>query len=141
MKVLKFNSTTRLVTVNVNKYKINWDKDGASKLEVKFRDFIKKYWINNIVLFQCRIPGSLLRIDFLNANKRLAVEVNGSQHEKYNAFFSGGSRTNYLASIKRDLSKEKWLEQNNIKLIVLNEDDLDKLSRDYILEKFDIDIL
>lgn len=140
MKVFKYNSS-KLVTLQIPKYKIDWGEDGASSLEKRFIKFIEPIWKHSIVLFQCRIPGSLMRIDILNLNKKLAVEINGSQHNEFNAFFMGNSRNKYLASIKRDLDKETWCIKNGISLLTINENDLDKLSVKYIQEKFGIDIL
>lgn len=140
MKVKKIGSDKE-VLLNIRKYSIDWEKDGNSSLETRFRDLIYPYWKGSIILFQLTIPGSLLKIDFLNCNKRLAVETNGSQHNKYNKFFHAGSRANYLSSIKRDLSKQKWLEDNNIQLLELEELDLDNFSPTYIFYKFGINII
>lgn len=140
MKVLRFNSNKE-VLISTRKYLIDWENDGASKLEVGFRNLIYPYWKNSIILFQCRIPGSLLRIDFLNCNKRLAVEIDGEQHNSFNKHFHSNSRTNYEASLKRDNDKEKWLERNNIKILHLIKEDLDNFSIDYIYDKFQISLI
>src|SRR2546426_220282 len=101
MRVTKLNSS-KTVLLKVRKYLINWDDDSAfaSKLEVKFKNLIYPYWKNYLVLFQCRIPGSLLRLDFLNCSLKLIVEVMGRQHSEFNKFFHRDSRANYLQSIK-----------------------------------------
>ncbi len=141
MRVLKYNSKTKLVTINTNRYRIDWENDGASKIERQFRDLIYPYWRNCIVLFQPRIPGSLLRLDFLCVNKRICVETDGVQHGEFNKHFHANSRLNYLSSIKRDLNKEKWLEDNKISLIRLDGDDLNNFSPNYILDKFSVSIV
>ncbi len=141
MKVYKLNSSSKLVTLNVGKYKIDWLKDGASKIEKQFRDLIYPFWKNSIVLYQPLIPGSLLRLDFLNVNKRLCVEIDGEQHNSFNKHFHANSRANYLGSIKRDLNKEKWLEDNKILLIRLDADDLNNFSPQDIFDKFNISII
>lgn len=139
MIVTKWNST-KSVTLSNSRYAIDWDNDGASKLEIKFRDLIYPFWKNYIVLFQARIPGSLYRIDFINVNKRLAVEVDGSQHNEFNAFFYQNSRNHYKEALKKDLAKENWCEENSITLLRLYKEDLDNFSKKYILEKFNIEI-
>ena len=140
MRVKRFNSKKE-VLITYKKYLINWENDGASKLEVSFRDFIHPFWKNSIILYQFKIPGSLLRIDFLNVNKRLAVEIDGEQHESFNKHFHANSRNTYLAAIKRDLDKEKWCELNNIKLIRLNVKDLKNLNLRELETKFNINLL
>jgi len=140
MRVKKLNSDKECL-LSAKKYGIDWLNSGASKLEIKFRDLIYPFWKNSIILYQARIPGSLLRLDFLNANKRLCVEINGAQHDEFNKHFHHNSRMNYLASIKRDVIKENWLQANNINLIELYEEDLKNFSIGYIKEKFGIDII
>lgn len=139
MKVKKLNSK-KYVLIRTHKYLIDWKNDGDSKLEIKFRDLIKPYWDTQIVLFQCRIPGSLLRIDFLNCNKRIAIEVNGPQHEDFNKLFFKG-KMDWVESMKRDMDKRKWCDQNKIDLLELIEEDLYKFSPQYIKEKFGINII
>jgi very-short-patch-repair endonuclease len=81
-----------------------------------------------------------MKVDMINMTKRIAVEVQGEQHESFNKFFHGNSRAKYLASIKRDYEKRIWLENNNFKVLEIREEDLASLSREYILEKFEISI-
>jgi hypothetical protein len=71
------------ILINAHKYAIKWNKDGASKLETRFKELIFPYWNTQIVLEQLRIPGCKLRIDFLNCNKKLAVEISGPQHYEF----------------------------------------------------------
>lgn len=81
-----------------------------------------------------------MKVDMINMTKRIAVEVQGAQHESFNKFFHGNSRAKYLASIKRDYEKRIWLENNNFKVLEIREEDLASLSRGYILEKFEVNI-
>jgi len=137
MRVKKLNSTKE-VLIRARDYAIDWEKDGASKLEVRFRDLIYPKWKDSIVLFQFRIPGSLMRLDFLNCNKRLVVEIHGPQHENFNKHFHNNSRINYLESIKRDAMKWEWCNQNKITVLELKERDLDKFSTEYIEKEFGV---
>ena len=83
----------------------------------------------------------MLKVDILNATKRIAVEIQGNQHESFNEFFHDHSRLKYLQSIKRDVKKEKWLELNEFKFLELYESDLKNLSPQYIEEKTGILII
>ena len=47
----------------------------------------------------------------------------------------------YLNSIKRDYQKREWLEKNNFKIIELEEQDIKKLSPEFIENTFGISIL
>jgi len=79
-----------------------------------------------------------MKVDFLNATKKIAVEVNGPQHSSFNKFFHNNSRMKYLDSLKRDHEKSLWLEQNNFTLVELEKKDVETLSRELLCEKFKI---
>ena len=81
-----------------------------------------------------------MKVDILNATKKLAVEVNGAQHGNFNKFFHANSRVNYLKSINRDFKKLEWLEQNDYNLIEINHDEVDLLSKDFFKNKFKVDL-
>ena len=83
----------------------------------------------------------MLKIDLLNATKKIAVEIQGAQHESFNKFFHDNSRLKYLESIKRDVKKEKWIELNKFKFLELYENDLKILSPQYIEEKCGVFII
>ena len=64
---------------------------------------------------------------FLTQNKKIALEVDGNQHYKFNKFFHGNSRQNFLSQLQRDDKKEYFCEINNIKLVrILESDKLDE---------------
>jgi hypothetical protein len=139
MRLLNVNGT--LVNKNVRKYLINWEGKSRSKLQYKFKQFFYPYWKNHIVYEEFPVYGSMLKVDLLNATKKIAVEIQGDQHESFNKFFHDNSRLKYLQSIKRDVKKEKWLEINEFKFLQLYETDLKILSPQYIEEKCNILII
>jgi hypothetical protein len=139
MRLLNVNG--KLVNKNVRKYLINWEGKSRSKLQFKFKKFFNIYWKNHIVYEEFPVYGTMLKVDILNATKRIAVEIQGNQHESFNKFFHDDSRLNYLNSIKRDVKKEKWLEMNKFKFLELYESDLKNLSPQYIEEKCGILII
>jgi hypothetical protein len=139
MRLLNVNGT--LVSKNVRKYLINWEGKSRSKLQYKFKQFFYPYWKNHIVYEEFPVYGSMLKVDLLNATKKIAVEIQGDQHESFNKFFHDNSRFKYLQSIKRDVKKEKWLEMNEFKFLQVYESDLKTLSPQYIEEKCGILII
>jgi len=139
MRLLNVNGT--LVNKNVRKYLVNWEGKSRSKLQYKFKQFFYPYWKNHIVYEEFPVYGSMLKVDLLNATKKIAVEIQGNQHESFNKFFHDNSRLKYLQSIKRDVKKVKWLEMNEFKFLELYEDDLKSLSPQYIEEKCGILII
>jgi hypothetical protein len=139
MRLLNING--KLVNKNVRKNLVNWDTKSRSNLQYQFKQFFHIYWKNHIVYEEFPVYGSMLKVDFLNATKKIAVEIQGNQHESFNKFFHDNSRLKYLQSIKRDVQKSKWLEMNNFKFLELYENDLKKLSPQYIEEKCGILII
>tara|TARA_R100000734_G_C3312408_1_gene103443 strand:+ start:928 stop:1335 length:408 start_codon:yes stop_codon:yes gene_type:complete len=100
---------------NAKKYLINWDKPSRSKFQTRVKQFLKPFWIHDIVFEEFRVVGTRLTLDFYNANKKVAVEVQGEQHTKYVKFFHK-NRFKYCDQLKRDEDKLLFCKSNNIKL-------------------------
>jgi hypothetical protein len=109
------------------KYLIDWDGPSRSKIQFKTKQFLKKHWSNYIVFEEFPVAGTKLSLDFYNANKKIAIEVQGKQHTRYVPFFHGKNKINYLNQLRRDQEKLKFCELNDINLIeIYEEDTLDK---------------
>ena len=74
------------------------------------------YWEHDIVFEEFRIVGTRLSLDFYNANKKIAIEVQGGQHIKYVKHFHG-NRLKYVDQLKRDKKKLDFCEINDINLV------------------------
>ena len=132
-----YNIYGRVVHKNVSSKIIDWDGKSRSKLQFKAKQFFKKHWHEHICYEEFTVYGTRMSVDILNATKRIAIEVNGPQHEKYNKFFHK-NKVNYFNSIKRDFKKREWLKSNDFLLMEINEDEVDKLSKSFIKNKFDV---
>ena len=132
-----YNIHGKLQSKIVTKYLIDWDAKSRSKIQFKVKKFLKKYWKNHVVFEEFPVAGTRLSIDFYNANKKIAVEVQGSQHTKYNSFFHGGHKNNYLEQLKRDEMKFKFCELNEIQLIEIYDKYIINLS---LFKKFDVSL-
>ena len=65
-------------------------------------------------------------MDFYNANKRVAVEVQGAQHTKFVKHFHK-NRLKYLEQLRRDQKKLDFCEMNDITMVeIYPEDTVDK---------------
>jgi hypothetical protein len=104
------------VVKNIKKFIINWNSKSRSKLQQNVKIFIKKYWEGDVVFEELKVAGTRLSLDFYNANKKIAIEVQGQQHFKYVKFFHR-NRNGYLNQIKRDVKKFEFCELNKIQLI------------------------
>ena len=130
----------RLVNKSVTKYRIKWDGECRSNFQYEVKSFFKTFWYGQICYEEFPVYGTRMKVDLVNMTKRIAVEAQGAQHENFNKFFHNNSRANYLRSITRDHDKRVWLENNDFKVLEIFEEDLPSLSREYILEKFEISI-
>lgn len=134
MRFKKLNG--KLIYKNCNKYKINWEKNEKSKFQTNVKLFLKPYIYNHIVYSEFPCFGTLLKIDIFDATTKIAYEISGEQHQKYNKFFQK-TRLNYLNQIKRDLTKAKFCDINNIILIEIFPSDL-PLSYQFFIDTYGI---
>lgn len=130
----------RLINKSVTKYRIKWDGECRSNFQYEVKQFFKKFWYGQICYEEFPVYGTRMKVDLINMTKRIAVEVQGAQHEQFNKFFHNNSRANYLKSITRDHDKIVWLENNNFKVLEIFEADLASLSKKYIFDKFEVSI-
>ena len=130
----------RLINKSVTKYRIKWDGECRSNFQYEVKEFFKKFWYGQICYEEFPVYGTRMKVDLINMTKRIAVEVQGAQHEQFNKFFHNNSRANYLKSITRDHDKIVWLENNNFKILEIFESDLASLSKKYIFDKFEVSI-
>ncbi len=138
MKVKKVGSQKE-IEFKFNKYIIEWDKPCRSKFQKEVKDWFHQYWWKYICLEELLLPGSRLRCDLVNLTKRIIIEINGDQHDEYNAHFHRNCRTNFRDQIHRDQIKRNWAENNNFQLIEIYMDDL-PLTLDFFKEKFNVNV-
>lgn len=122
MRFKTLTGATRTVKKAKN-YLIDWDGKSRSNIQYSAKQFLKKYWSNHIVFEEFPVAGTKLSLDFYNANKKIAVEVQGKQHTKYVPFFHGKNKINYINQLKRDQDKLKFCELNDIQLVEIYDGD------------------
>ena len=106
-------------------YLIDWEEGSRSKLQAKVKNFLKVFWDGDVVFEEFPVVGSRLTLDFYNATKNIAIEVQGKQHTKYNKFFHNDNKINYLNQLKRDDEKIAFCYLNHIKLLEVHEGRVD----------------
>lgn len=133
-----YNIYGKLQKKNVSPYLIKWDEKSRSKIQAEVKHFLKPFWKAQVVYEEFPVYGTKLKVDILNATKKVAIEVNGNQHNSFNKFFHSNSRANYLKSIKRDCQKAQWLEDNGYQLLEIEENEVKEISKKYFKEKFNL---
>jgi len=122
---------------NPRHYLISWDADSRSIFQTNIKNFLYKYWNSYVVFEEFPIPSTKLSLDFYNATKNIAVEVQGNQHIKYVPFFHNG-RSDFLRQLRRDSVKEKFCELNDIKLVLIYQDDKVNIE---LFKEFNVDLI
>lgn len=128
----------RSVCKNVSRYSIDWDGKSRSIIQADIKRFLKPYWYGQIVYEEFPVYGSLLKVDILNATRRIAVEVNGKQHGQYNKFFHNNDHANFLKSIKRDVQKRDWLERNGFVLVEVEFNEVSSISKEFFEKNYGV---
>ena len=134
-----YNVYGKLQSKQVTRFLVDWDKPCRSKVQFKTKQFLKKFWENQVVYEEFPVYGTKMKVDILNATKKIAVEANGIQHGEFVEHFHTHP-ANYLKSIRRDWKKTEWLESNGFDLIEIEPSDLSQLSPEFIEEEFGIKI-
>ena len=123
MKFKTLSGAIRRVS-KIKKHLIDWDSKSRSKFQFNVKQFLEPYWNRHVVFEEFPVVGTKMSLDFFNANKKVAIEVQGAQHTKYVKFFHGGYKNNYIAQLDRDNQKLKFCEINEITLIEIYEKDI-----------------
>ena len=113
------------------------DQQEANKSQghLAARQLIKELYPTLQILEEVHIPITKSEygfLDFYLPLLRLAVEVNGGQHYKFNAHFHKDHR-DFLYQQRRDKNKREWCSINNIKLVELDSTKDSRLWKQQIL--------
>lgn len=107
----------------------NSPRENASKNHLTALALVKESMPGALIFEECLLPLGLknknIYLDILVPDFLLAIEVDGSQHEKFNPFFHK-DRSVFLRQVQNDLLKEEWCNINNIKLIRLKDNNVGK---------------
>jgi hypothetical protein len=108
---------------NLLRYRIDWNNKSRSQFQYRVKQFLKTYWSHHVVFEEFPVVGTRMTLDFFNLTRKIAIEVQGMQHVRYNPFFHNKKRTNFTYQIHRDLIKERFCEENDIKFVTIFENE------------------
>jgi very-short-patch-repair endonuclease len=121
--LFKTNSGGKKRVRKVRKYIIDWEEPSRSKRQFAVKQFIKSKWKNQVVFEELPVAGTKMSLDFYNATKKIAIEVQGAQHTKYVPHFHNNQKINFFHQLRRDKQKKEFCEINGIKLIEIHDKD------------------
>ena len=97
------------------------DTRPRSKLHLAARDLLIELFPTVQILEEVAVPitrTEKLFFDFYINTLKVAVEVHGAQHYKFNALFHSSAQ-DFANQKKRDACKREWCEYNNITYVEL----------------------
>jgi len=97
----------------------------CSKGHLKVREILLELFPTEPILEELLIPELNLKLDFFVPRRKLAIEIDGQQHDKHVPFFHK-TKQDFLHAKTNDKLKNDWCEINEIKLVRLKWDEEDK---------------
>lgn len=108
MKYLALNGRTFTYKVNKKVAK------SRSKIQGSCKEILRQKYPHDIILEEFYVPDGFY-LDFLIPAQKLAIEVQGRQHDEYVKFFHK-TRTDFNNAQTRDGQKQEWCQLNKISL-------------------------
>lgn len=115
MRFVKLNGD--VATKNVVKYLINWSKSTRSKFQDGVKFALRPFWKKEIVYEEFPVIGTKMTLDLVNMSRKIAVEIQGEQHQAYNKFYHNGNESNWISQLERDMKKKEWCKLNRLRVI------------------------
>lgn len=127
----------REYNLNLQKYATN-DRPRKSFYHSTAGIIIREVFRGYNVYEEVKLPGStkkrsVLFLDFLIPNVKIAVEVHGQQHFKFIPFFHK-TKAGFARSKGRDNDKAEWCRLNGFELVMLRFDE----DQEYWREKLEL---
>jgi len=138
MRLIKANSSS-FGWINVNKYRLDWNKKSRSIFQTQVKNFLKPYWRNHVVCEEVPVIGSKMTVDIINFTLNIAIEVQGDQHQSFNPHFHNNQETNFLKQMKHDIVKLNWMEKNKFIFVEIYPQDM-PLTEEFFKLKYDIEL-
>lgn len=111
--------------INAAKFGLKSEEECRSKSQFRLGQLLQEIYSSSAVILEdFIIPETKLSLDFFLPQRRLAFEFQGVQHRVYNKFFHGDPK-NFVAQKDRDETKRQWCDLNKVKLVTLEDPDIE----------------
>lgn len=113
---MKFKTTKgKEISIDVrpSNYPMRSEEECKSKCQYNIGQVLRGVFPSDIILEEFYVPAEGIYIDFFIPRIKLAVEINGAQHDKYTPFFHG-TKTGFTEAKNRDKKKAEWCRLNDI---------------------------
>lgn len=129
MKVVDLSG--RYHTWNLKGYQVDpGDTRPRSSGHLACRALLKKLFPLDVICEEVNLPGENLFLDFFLPSRKIAIEVQGRQHDQFVSFFQK-TKPKFYQGQQRDRRKAEFCKLNGIKLVELpdNEDEAEWIKK------------
>lgn len=116
MKFKGLDGKTYGVDIRPSRWPRKDEGECKSRLQWRAGQVLDKVFPGEVILEEFYPPRQGFYIDFFLPRRKIAVEVDGGQHDAFNVFFHG-TKENFLKAKARDALKNTWCEINGIRLV------------------------
>ncbi len=116
MKFIDTKGREWSVDIRPSRWPLKAIGEGRGIFQSEVGEILAERWPHDIILEEFPCKGEGLALDFFLPRRKIAVEVQGTQHSTFNPFFHA-DKAAFLASKMRDKRKAKWCEVNDILLL------------------------
>lgn len=116
MKFFDTSGREHKIDLRPSKYPRKEIGEGRGKFQSEVGEILSEIYPLHHIFEEFSCPGERLFLDFFLPTKKLAIEVQGTQHEKFNAFFHEDKNA-FARQQANDKRKERWCELNGIQLV------------------------
>lgn len=119
MKFIDTKGREHSIDVRPSKWARKAEGEGRGKYQTKVGNILAEIYPGDIICEEFPCVGEGLQLDFFIPRKKVAVEVQGRQHNKFIEFFHVDA-DGFKAQCARDLRKAEWCELNKIRLVKID---------------------
>jgi len=128
-----FDANGRPCFKKVSDRLIKWEGESKSKFQKAVKFYLHPLWYHHHVYEEFPVYGTRYTLDFFNATRKIAIEVQGGQHTKFTKYFQN-SEFDFLKQLKIDEAKREFCKINNITLHEIFYEDKKELSLNFLKE-------
>ena len=119
MKFVDTRGREHSIDVRPSKFQRKEEGEGRGKFQTLVGNMLAELYPSDYILEEFPCVGEALHLDFFMPRKKIAIEVQGRQHNQFVEFFHG-TADGFKAQRARDLRKAEWCELNNIRLVKID---------------------
>ena len=119
MKFYDTSGREHKVDIRPSKWQPKAEGQGRGKFQTQVGDILGQAFPGHFILEEFPCAGERLFLDFFLPSKKLAVEVQGQQHHKFNSFFHE-DKAAFIRQKVNDKRKEEWCQINGIRLVKID---------------------